>query len=135
VARWIHIVCWKLYEVFGLTVGPDNFIDLDSSNAVKFSRHLIVIIYDTEDVSRSSAEGLLGSTPSKKRKMNSSNILPPIPGQEYLFRNNIEVGKFVDIIVGDVLMHQADTPPPPPPPPQKNKVRIDLYFVLNQHSF
>lgn len=89
-SRWIHIVAWKTYELFGLLLGPDNFIDLDSSSDVKFSRHLIVIMCNNHDL------------PPELSK-SFSDVLPS-HGPEHLFRNNIEVGHFVSIIVNDVLL-------------------------------
>jgi hypothetical protein len=96
-------VTWKLYDLFGLLIGPDNFIDLDSSNDKKFSRHLIVIISDN-------ARGDDHLSPHYDGNDSSSSVLPPIPGSEWLFRSNIEVGHFVDAIVNDVLLMSEELP-------------------------
>ena len=98
VDHWIHIVTWKLYEIFGITVGSENFVDLDSTNADKFSRHITVIIIEPSRNSWFIQEKLSRSEGSFSR------ALPPFMGQELLFRNNVEVGYFVDKIVADVLL-------------------------------
>lgn len=46
-SRWVHRLFsrWrtgKLQQDFGISVGKSDFLDLDSSTAKKFSRHLIV---------------------------------------------------------------------------------------------
>lgn len=103
VDRWIHIVTWKLYEVYGLIVGRGNFIDLDSSSDTKFSRHVTVLLLADED--DDSGNDVKRNHVSKRRKVNKSNsLLPSMNGKEYLFRNNIECGYFVDLIVGDALL-------------------------------
>ncbi|CAM9241375.1 unnamed protein product [Sphacelaria rigidula] len=42
VRAWINVVAGKLQQDFGISVGKTDFLDLDSSTAKKFSRHLIV---------------------------------------------------------------------------------------------
>eukprot|EP00903_Cladosiphon_okamuranus_P013714 g12770.t1 len=42
VRTWINVVSGKLHQVFGISVGGANFLDLDSSTPKKFSRHLIL---------------------------------------------------------------------------------------------
>ena len=44
VQKVVQMLCWKLYEMFGIVVGPEDIIDLDSSNEKKFSRHITVIL-------------------------------------------------------------------------------------------
>ena len=36
--RWIELILWKLYEYFGLCLGFDSVVDLESSTDKKFSR-------------------------------------------------------------------------------------------------
>jgi len=109
VDRWIHIVTWKLYEVYGLIVGRGNFIDLDSSSDTKFSRHVTVLLLADED--DDSGNDVKRNHVSKRRKVNkSSSLLPSMNGKEYLFRNNIECGYFVDLIVDDALLLENSTP-------------------------
>lgn len=43
--QWICIVSWKLFEVYGLLVGPEHVVELDSSTTDKFSRHLVFILF------------------------------------------------------------------------------------------
>ena len=107
VDRWIHVVTWKLYDVFGLALGPGNFIDLDSSSEVKFSRHLVVII--AEDGGAAPMDQAAPNTTQRSRHTTSpADVLLPVDGHELLFRNNIEVGRLVDIIVSDVLLESED---------------------------
>lgn len=96
--RWIHIVTWKLYEIYGLTIGSDSFIDLDSSSDVKFSHHLTVIISENEMESTSKM--------NKRAKVNHADDgLPTLhTRKEWLFRSNVEMGLFVDIIVREALL-------------------------------
>jgi hypothetical protein len=107
VNRWVHLVTWKLYDVFGLALQPADFIDLDSSNAVKFSRHLIVIISEDSVTDNYLSSDTLPNNYSHNDDK-STEALPRIVGKEFLFRNNIEVGRFVDIVVGDVLLHDCN---------------------------
>ncbi|CAM9340616.1 unnamed protein product, partial [Ectocarpus fasciculatus] len=44
VRKVVRMLCWKLYELFGLVVGPRDIVDLDSSNEKKFSRHVTVVL-------------------------------------------------------------------------------------------
>lgn len=117
----MHIVTWKLYEVYGLAVGPSNFIHLDSSNALKFSCHLIVILPDE----KTDVELLPHSEPDNRSHCSSNHVLPPIHGQEFLFRNNIEVGRFIDIIISDVLMQNQKLHP------QDNIVSMNLLYEFH----
>lgn len=41
---WILLVAWKLNEVYGLLVGAEDVVDLDSSTSDKFSRHIIFLL-------------------------------------------------------------------------------------------
>lgn len=96
--KLIHLVTWKVYEIFGLTLDANNFIDLDSSTDVKFSHHLTVLLFDKNVTSEQMA--------TKKRRR--YDVLPEFWGKEILFRNNIEVGMFVNIIVGDELLADSN---------------------------
>ena len=99
VDEWIQLVSWKLYEVFGIVSGRDSFLDLDSSTTEKFSRHLIVIITNEEQLLNFKNSDKADRTPG---------ILPSVHGKEWLFRNNIEVGKFVSRIVLEELLEDNE---------------------------
>ena len=75
---WIQCVAWKIYHLFGILIGPQNFVVLDSSTESKFSKHITVHVPVHPDDA-----GL-----EKK---------------EYLFLNNLCVGLFVDALMSDML--------------------------------
>jgi hypothetical protein len=49
VAKWIQLVAWKFYELFHLMIGPECFIELDSSTSEKFSKHVTAILKTAQD--------------------------------------------------------------------------------------
>jgi hypothetical protein len=71
-AKFINLVVWKLHEVLGLSVDEDDVIVLDSSSASKFSKHVIITL------------GL------------------GVGGPERLFKDNIEINKFNDLVFKEI---------------------------------
>lgn len=43
-AKWINLATWKIYELFGICLGPEHIVVLDSSSLTKFSKHVIFIL-------------------------------------------------------------------------------------------
>lgn len=83
---------------------------------------MIVILHDGEDTCTDHV-----ARKSRKHRANVNDVLRPIPGKELLFRNNIEVGKFIDIVVSDVLMASNDVVMEP----QDNIVSILVHEIKN----
>jgi hypothetical protein len=132
VSYWISIVSWKIYEIYGILINPSNVIELDSSNNDKFSRHIIIILnncHNNNNNNNSSTSHTLNSvynhgnnssnmnttnnshdmhSNNKKRKSEYSSLeldggLHDYKDREYLFRNNLEVGKFVELVLNDLV--------------------------------
>jgi hypothetical protein len=79
--RWIQLVCLKVAFLWGYYVGPSDIVHLDSTTAVKFSRHVILHV----------------RRPVERRG--------PAGGPRYeevLFRDNMHVGALVDLIMADM---------------------------------
>lgn len=84
VSKVVHLLCWKLYELFGVSAGPSNVVDLDSSDDKKFSRHITLVIpYPSGEL----GSGIIGQDP------------------EILFENNLLVGRLVASMIED-FFHQ-----------------------------
>jgi len=79
---WIQCVAWKIYHMFGITLGPQSFVVLDSSTSTKFSKHVALHIPVPLDATCSGGSG--------GRK-------------ECLFLNNLAVGMFVEDLIADML--------------------------------
>ena len=104
----IQLIQLKLLELFNITITDNEFIILDSSNTSKFSHHIIVIIPKNAQCilhtnSHSKICSCLKCQPiegniSKKRKFNDDII------NEILFKNNKEVGKFIECIITDMTI-------------------------------
>lgn len=99
---------------------------------------MIVIIHSNEEdipknyyKQQSSTHSYLKSRKSSLSSPKDGPILPHIPGQEFLFRNNIEVGRFVDLIVNDVLMRSEDFQPYPQPQYTCTTVSINSIMFTN----
>ena len=97
--RWIELILWKLYEYFGLCLGFDSVVDLESSTDKKFSRHITFIIRENANIL---AEKV--SFDGSHQKSESQND----EKRELLFLNNIEVGKFVFSVVSDMLQQSEN---------------------------
>jgi len=100
-SRWTKLVCWKLYEIYGITVHTDHVIDLDSSTAEKFSHHLTFLLPMEEegvDAAHGHGHGMGIGGRDYGSFMNSNEIL---------FLDNSHVGDFVRMILDDV---DAETP-------------------------
>jgi hypothetical protein len=127
VSYWISIVSWKIYEIYGILINPSNVIELDSSNNDKFSRHIIIILNNCHNINSTSHtlnnvcnhgnnSSNMNTTNNshdmhsnhKKRKSQYSSLeldggLRDYKDKEYLFRNNLEVGKFVELVLNDLV--------------------------------
>ena len=108
IATVIKLIQSKLYELFKITITDSEFVILDSSNPSKFSHHIIVIIpldaqciaSNTNTICACSKCKSIANGNSlfvcKKRKLHSS------VDNELLFKNNREVGKFIELIISDM---------------------------------
>ena len=103
-SRWIQLVLWKLYEYFGLCLGLESVVDMDSSTDKKFSRHITFIIRgDTGiDMATLKSSDMMSEISHHKIEDESQK------DRELLFLNNIEVGKFVFCVVNDMLLDEYD---------------------------
>ncbi|RKP01308.1 hypothetical protein CXG81DRAFT_26022 [Caulochytrium protostelioides] len=72
--------CRELLHTFGYVVQPDDFVDLDSTSATKFSRHLIL-------------------SPRTRRP----------DADERLFPSNLAMGHFVQPVCDKILAHAFET--------------------------
>lgn len=80
-ALWITLVLWKIYDIWGISLGRENILVLDSSTHEKYSKHISLIIPF-----------------SKVRNQNDTEISMT----EILFRNNFHVGALVELILEDI---------------------------------
>ena len=91
-SMWINLVVWKLFDLFGVTIGKKDIIILDSSTAKKYSKHVILIIPFPATAGKRTFDDFEGGNPSSSRAENG----------EYLFRNNIAVGDLVRMIIAEI---------------------------------
>lgn len=89
VQKVVHLLCWKVFELFGLFVGPQHAVELDSSDAAKFSRHITLLI---------PCPGACASQGATA----GARCVPPGPG-ETLFESNFAVGRLVAAVVEATL--------------------------------
>lgn len=85
VQKWIHLVLWKLHSMYGLCIGSEHVVVLDSSTADKFSKHVIIQLFSQQ---HHSGQGICGAP----------------RGREVLFANNAIVKNFVDSLVQDITV-------------------------------
>ena len=102
-ARWVAIICWRLFEIYGLAVGPEHVVELDSSTTDKFSRHLVFILLSSQK-----GQGGRGGRGQvwRGREGGGPTLLPALHAPELLFRNNIEVGHFVLSTIRDCVLEE-----------------------------
>jgi hypothetical protein len=97
-AVWINLVIYKIFELFGITLGKENIVVLDSSSNKKYSKHVIIII-PSQLCSKNYHE--IGSKISQFNKEDRHNQAAK-QQSEILFRNNIVIGSLVDLILQDI---------------------------------
>jgi len=82
-ALWVRLVLSKLHNVFGLCVGPEHVLVLDSTTPEKFSKHVIIQLWSHQHFN---GYGMYG-----------------VPNdRELLFCNNSFVKEFVDSLILDL---------------------------------
>eukprot|EP01038_Epipyxis_sp_PR26KG_P006236 gene6236-8591_t len=86
--EWMAIVVWKIHQLFDISLDASNIVVLDSTTDVKYSKHINLIIDESD------------SSTYKSDNSNNSNNNPH--QKEYLFSNNFEVGYLVQIILLDL---------------------------------
>jgi len=91
--RWIQLICNKIHALFGLYVGPDDVVCLDSTSDVKFSRHIILHVHRP-------LERTEGQRKRRRRSSTSSHVEED--RKEVLFKNNLHVGALVDLVMWDM---------------------------------
>jgi hypothetical protein len=91
-AVWINLVIYKIFELFGITLGKENIVVLDSSTHKKYSKHVIIII-----PSQLCSKNYFRVC-NKEEQSNQIEI----QHSEILFRNNIVIGSLVDLILQDI---------------------------------
>lgn len=149
---WIGLVISKIKEIFGLRVDHTNVVELDSSTHEKFSRHIIIVLRveggcepgGGEDGSEEAVvrcPRVEGDVDVSSRRSSSEERVAVARekckggwGQpaktEWLFPNNLSVGKLVTSILKDMLQplpintnenesENASSPSAAPAPPPK----------------
>ena len=91
-SMWINVVVWKIFDLFGVTIGKKDVIILDSSTVKKYSKHVILIIPFPAAAGKRTFDYFEGVNPPSSRADNG----------EYLFRNNIAVGNLVRLIIAGI---------------------------------
>jgi hypothetical protein len=97
-AVWINLVIHKIFELFGITLGKENIVVLDSSTNKKYSKHVIIIIPSQLCSKNYFKEGTETSQCNKAEQPNQIEV----QHSEILFRNNIVIGSLVDLILQDI---------------------------------
>lgn len=98
--EFIQMVAWKLHAVYGLFVSSEHIVVLDSSHSEKFSKHVTFVLTESVHIEQ---QGAAVNTSASKMKVNTFPTEDPASnGTEFLFANNIEVGKFVQQIILDI---------------------------------
>ena len=105
-AAWIQLVLFKIYHKWGLSLGRDDVIVLDSTSKDKFSKHVIIIIPNEEGSGEilfadNSAVGALVAEVLADITQYSNGVIRPLKEYEFLWiRNkNGEYAFFVDLSV------------------------------------
>lgn len=98
-SMWINIVVWKIFDLFGVSIGKKDVIILDSSTAKKYSKHVILVIPFRATAGKRTFEDFDGVEPSSSRADDG----------EYLFRNNIAVGNLVRVIIAGISEHSKES--------------------------
>ena len=83
-AKWISMVIWKVHELWGIVLGKDNILVLDSSTSDKYSKHVSLII------------------PRLHNNDHDHHSKIDITRNEIFFRNNYHVGALVELILEDI---------------------------------
>jgi hypothetical protein len=96
VSTLVDLVCWKLYDRFGLFMSRDYVVDLESSNGAKFSRHLIFILRPT--------------TARTRGAHTAARTQEPHLQSELLFLSNADAGAFVADACSEMLQESSDAP-------------------------
>ena len=81
---WLALTAWKIHQFFGITLGTEHFVVLDSCTDKKFSKHVTVNI--PCPLEKAVRQGLTGELRT-----------------ECLFENNIVVGQFVESMLLDIM--------------------------------
>jgi hypothetical protein len=113
VELWISLVVWKLYELYELVISSKQIIHLDSSTDKKFSRHLIFLLLIPDPPQRTERQR---ASPISSHLHRSSSLPSLLGYSEYLFVDNLEVGKFVNFVLLSCLSPVASLPPQSPSP-------------------
>ena len=87
-SKWIYLVAWKVYQLWGVSLDKGHFVVFDSTQpGIKFSKHITVII----------------PSPKQSNSRDTANI-----NKEMLFLNYSHVNVFVQNLLADITRHSEE---------------------------
>ena len=91
-AKWIRLVAWKVMQLWGISLGPQNFVVFDSCRPEKYSKHVTVII------------------PAPINELQELHV-PGGPPKELLFLDFSHVKLFVAALMADITSQVEEIVP------------------------